>query len=157
MSDPRRPPPSLHSPSPQTLPQPWITGTPRAYLDGWWVVYDGQCAMCQRLVGVLARLDTTGRFAAVASHDSRVRAQLPWLDAEAVTRALQVVAPDGRTWQAAAAVEVIVAHLPRARWLAPLFVMPGVRGLAEQLYRIVARNRHRLGCGEHCAQNRPST
>lgn len=141
-------------PSPHNLPTPWITGEPPgipARADAWWVVFDGGCAMCQRLVGVLQRLDTSRRFVAVASHDAQVADRMPWLDADDLARALQVVAPDGRTWQAAAAVEVIVARLPRARWLAPLFVIPGVRRLAEQVYRMVARNRHRLGCGEHCA------
>jgi predicted DCC family thiol-disulfide oxidoreductase YuxK len=32
-----------------------------------------------------------------------------------------------------------------------VFSLPGVRAAGDSFYRWFARNRYRLGCGEHCA------
>ena len=36
------------------------------------------------------------------------------------------------------------------RWIGWIFKIPLVRVLADQFYRWFARNRYKLGCGEHC-------
>ena len=56
--------------------------------------------------------------------------------------------------QGAAAIEKLLDVLPRGGWIAWVFDIPFVRKLADRLYRWVARNRYRLGCGDHC-QSRP--
>jgi predicted DCC family thiol-disulfide oxidoreductase YuxK len=58
---------------------------------------------------------------------------------------------DGRTWQAAAALEELLNALPKGRLISWLFRIPFVRPLVDQFYRWFARNRYRMGCGEHCA------
>lgn len=124
---------------------------PLPEVDRWWVVYDGDCSVCGTLVERLRQLDTADRFRCVPYQDAEVRGALSFIPEAAFAEALQVVAPDGRNWEAATAVEVIVAGLPATGWAAPVFKVPGVRPLAEKGYRAFARNRHRLGCGEHCA------
>jgi predicted DCC family thiol-disulfide oxidoreductase YuxK len=58
---------------------------------------------------------------------------------------------DGRTWQAAAALEELLNVLPKGRLLSLLFKIPFARPLADRFYRWFARNRYRMGCGDHCA------
>jgi predicted DCC family thiol-disulfide oxidoreductase YuxK len=41
--------------------------------------------------------------------------------------------------------------LPRGRLISWLFRIPFVRPLADRFYKWFARNRYRMGCGEHCA------
>jgi predicted DCC family thiol-disulfide oxidoreductase YuxK len=83
-----------------------------------------------------------------------VQAGFPWIPARAYRDSVQLVGPDGRTWQGAAAVEHILDLLPRGALLTWVFSIPFARPLAERFYRWFARNRYQLGCGEHC-QYRP--
>lgn len=115
------------------------------------VVYDGHCKVCGRLVGVLRHWDRRSRrLEIVPSQMLGVAERFPWIPARAYAESLQLVGPGGQTWQGAAAVEHIVDVLPRGGWLSWVFDIPGVRVLADRFYRWFARNRYRLGCGEHC-------
>ena len=64
---------------------------------------------------------------------------------------MQLVGPGGRTWQGAAAIEHILDVLPKGKLVSWIFSIPFVRPLAERFYRWFARNRYKLGCGDHCA------
>lgn len=119
------------------------------------VVYDGDCAVCGRLAGVLQRLDTRGAFEVITSQAPGVSARFPWIPTAAYRDSLQVVEEGGRTWQGAAAIERILDLLPRGRWISWVFSLPFARPLAERFYRWFARNRYRLGCGEHCRYRPP--
>ena len=101
------------------------------------VIYDGNCRMCTRIANVIG---DWGRedLNVVPSED-------PNLDA------LQLVAPDGRMWQGAVAIEQLLTILPRGRLIGWIFYVPFIRGIADRVYRWIARNRYRLGCGEHCS------
>ena len=118
------------------------------------VVYDGACRVCQRSVNLLRRWDRNGMLAIVASQTPGVHARFPWIPARAYAESVQLIDRDGRTWQGAAAIEQLLTILPRGRLIAWVFEIPFVRVLAEKLYRWFARNRYKLGCGEHC-QYRP--
>lgn len=120
--------------------------TPPAYT----MIFDGDCAMCSRLAERLRRWDGAGRLEVVASQQPGVRARFPWIHTRDYAGALQLVAPDGTTWQGAAAVEKVLDALPRGRWISWLFGIPFARLLADRVYRWVARNRFRLGCDAHC-------
>lgn len=114
------------------------------------LVYDGQCRICQRAVAAIRSMDPGGAIEIVASQESGVRERFRAIPSAAFDEAMQLVARDGTTWSGSAAIEELLRVLPRTRWFAPMFHIPLVRALADQIYRWVARNRHRLGCGEHC-------
>jgi predicted DCC family thiol-disulfide oxidoreductase YuxK len=114
------------------------------------VVYDGACKVCKRIVAALTKLDTKQLLEIVPSQAPGVRARFPWIPDRAYAESVQLIGPGGETWQGARAVEEIISVLPRVGWTALLFRIPFVRPLAERFYRWFARNRYRLGCGEHC-------
>jgi len=114
------------------------------------LVYDGQCRFCQRAVAAVRALDVSGTIEIVASQNPGVRARFSAIPEAALNEAMHLVAADGTTVSGAAAVEELLRVLPRTRWFAPVFHVPYVRGFADRVYRWVARNRYRLGCGEHC-------
>lgn len=116
----------------------------------WTIVYDGACRVCNRLVDVLRSWDREGVLEIVPSQLTEVRARFPWIPARAYAESVQLIGQGGRTWQGAAALEQILRVLPHGGWLAWVFRIPGVRSIAERLYVWFARNRYRLGCGEHC-------
>lgn len=118
------------------------------------VVFDGNCKVCNRLVKVLHRWDRRQELEIVPSQAPGVMARFPWIPAKAYAEALQMVGPGGETWSGARAVEQILLVVPKGGLIAWLFKVPFVRVLADRFYRWFARNRYRMGCGEHC-QSRP--
>jgi predicted DCC family thiol-disulfide oxidoreductase YuxK len=90
----------------------------------------------------------------VPSQAAGVTARFPWIPPRAYSEALQLVAASGHTWQGAAAIEQLLDVLPRGKLVSWLFKIPFMRTIADKVYRWFARNRYRLGCGEHC-QSRP--
>ena len=135
-----------------------VTGQPEQPGSGlgrpYTLVYDGACRMCTRLSNVLRRWDARRQIEVTASQTAGVMARFPWIPARSYAQAIQLIGPGGETWQGAAAIEQLLTVLPRGRWIAWIFHVPFVRALADRIYRWVARNRYRLGCGEHC-QSRP--
>ena len=121
----------------------------------WVVVYDGNCKVCGRLVKMLRAWDRRGMLEIVPSQHPGVHARFPWIPARAYMESVQFVhARTGRTWQGAAAVEHIIDVMPKGKLITWVFSIPFVRPLAERFYRWFARNRYKLGCGDHC-QVRP--
>ncbi len=114
------------------------------------VVFDGYCKVCGRVIGVLRNWDRDELLEMVPSQAPGVKARFPWIPERAYTESVQLIGPNGTTWQGAAAVEQILRVLPHGRLVAWVFTIPFVRPLAERFYRWFARNRYRLGCGEHC-------
>ena len=118
------------------------------------VVYDGHCKVCGRLVAVLRTWDArASMLEIVPSQLPGLDVRFPWIPPAAYIEALQMVGPGGKTWSGSAAVEQLLAVLPRGRWIAWVFAIPFARTLADRFYRWFARNRYRLGCGEHCAMH----
>ena len=121
------------------------------------LVYDGDCRVCTRLVGAVDVLDREHRVERLSSRVTGARERFPWIPAGSFDDALQLVATDGTTWSGAAAIEELLRVLPRGRWLAWTFALPFARPVAERFYRWFARNRYRLGCGEHCRGERATS
>jgi len=123
-----------------------VSETDRPYT----VIYDGTCRICSRSMGRLRRWDRGDRLEIVPSQAPGVRERFPEIPEEAFERSWQLIGPEGRRWEGAAALEELLRLLPRGRWFSWVFRIPLVRSVAERLYRTFARNRHRFGCGEHC-------
>ena len=86
----------------------------------------------------------------VSSQTKDVRERFPHIPRAAFDAELQFVSASGETWSGARAVERVLEELPRGPWLGWMFALPFARPLAARIYRVIARNRYRLGCGEHC-------
>ncbi|HEY0811563.1 MAG TPA: DUF393 domain-containing protein [Longimicrobiales bacterium] len=114
------------------------------------VVYDGACTVCTRISRVFEKWDTGNIVSVVPSQQPGVKAFFPWIPDQAYQESLQLVGPGGKTWQGAEAIEQLLIVLPRGKLIAWVFRVPFVRVLADKFYRWFARNRYRLGCGEHC-------
>jgi len=118
-------------------------------------VYDGECRVCRRTADVLRRWSRDGNIEIVPWQAPGVTARFSWIPAQAFSEAMQLIAADGTTWQGAAAIEQLLEALPRGRLISWLFHVPFARTLADRFYRWFARNRYRLGCGEHCSVASP--
>jgi predicted DCC family thiol-disulfide oxidoreductase YuxK len=115
------------------------------------VIYDGHCKVCGRMVKMLTRWDRNHELEIIPSQAPGIRERFPWIPPRAYVESMQVVRTrDGKTWQAASALEELLKILPKGRLISWLFKIPLVRPIVDLFYRWFARNRHRFGCGEHC-------
>jgi predicted DCC family thiol-disulfide oxidoreductase YuxK len=115
------------------------------------VIYDGNCKVCGRMVKMLTKWDRNRDLEIIPSQARGIRERFPWIPPRAYVDSVQVVrTTDGRTWQAAAALEELLNILPTGRFISWLFKIPFVRPLVDRFYRWFARNRYRFGCGDHC-------
>jgi predicted DCC family thiol-disulfide oxidoreductase YuxK len=121
------------------------------------LIYDGHCRLCTREATRLARW-VGGRVGLESYRDPAVIARHPGLTPELCEQGLQLVMPDGRIVsgaEAAAATLRLRAPLAPLAWL---YYLPGVRQLANVIYRAIVRNRFRLGgatcAGEECRLHR---
>jgi len=96
-------------------------------------------------------MDRQHEIEIVPSQAPGVMARFPWISPADFSEAIQLVGPGRRTWQGAAAIEEILAVLPRGRWIRWVYKVPFVNRLADTFYRRFARNRYRFGCAEHCS------
>lgn len=115
------------------------------------LVYDGDCRFCKRSVDLVATWDRQGKVEIVPFQSAGVKERFPWIPEGAYVEAMQLVGPGDETWSGAVAAERLAAILPGGRPLGCLFGLPFARPVADRVYRLVARNRTRLGCGTHCA------
>lgn len=116
------------------------------------LVYDGDCGFCRRSVDLVASWDHGGAVEIVPFQRGGVPERFPWIPAAAYREAMQLVGPGGTTWGGAAAAEQLAKILPGGRPLGCLFALPFARPLADFGYRLIARNRYRLGCSTHCSR-----
>ena len=112
-----------------------------------YLVYDGDCAFCLRCVALLAKWDTRSQLRFVAFQQPAELIDLPFIPRAALEQAMHLVTPDDAIYAGADAVPPMLRVLPGGRLVAWVFAIPGARWLARRVYRVVARNRHRLGCG----------
>jgi predicted DCC family thiol-disulfide oxidoreductase YuxK len=115
------------------------------------VIYDGHCKVCGRMVELLAKWDRRHDLEIIPSEAPGVHARFPWIPESAYVESVQVVRnSDGKTWQAAGALEELLNVLPKGWLISRLFSIPFVRPVVDRFYKWFARNRYRLGCVEHC-------
>jgi predicted DCC family thiol-disulfide oxidoreductase YuxK len=110
------------------------------------LLFDGECRLCRRAIGLLRAWDRAGRIVFVPYQHPMVQRILPDVPRRQMERAMLLVAPDGRHHHGAQALPWILRLLPGGSPLGFLFGIPGAPALAGRIYRWVAEHRHDLGC-----------
>ena len=109
------------------------------------VVFDGTCGFCRKQVARIQRWDHADQFAFVSSHEPNLLQHYPQLAGEDLDAGMRLIEPSGAMFAGADAVHAIARRLPRFKWLAPLYRVPGMKQLARLIYGWIARRRHQLG------------
>lgn len=120
------------------------------------VVFDGHCRVCTRLSRLLETWDRPHLLHVVPSQMAGVKEAFPFIPAGDYQESLQLIGPGNQRWQRAAGVEQLLNILPKGILIGWIFRIPFARPLADRFYRWFARNRYKLGCGEHCTYRPPS-
>ena len=112
------------------------------------VLYDGACPFCRTQVARLLRWVGPDAIEALDLNDASVASRFPGLSREALLAAMHLVEPDGRVFTGFHAVVRAVRSRPVLGRVALLYYVPGIRQLAELLYRAVAKRRVRQLSGK---------
>lgn len=110
------------------------------------VLYDGDCAFCQKSVRILKSLDWLHRLKIQDARDTDnwPRTAIP-LDLKRMLEEMHVVTPDRRRVYAGfSAFRWIAWRLPATLIIAPLLYLPGIPWLGNRVYRWIARHRYQL-------------
>lgn len=117
------------------------------------ILYDGQCALCQRSVRILRPLDWLHRLNFADARDpANIPLTDPPLQPERLMEEMHAVTPAGRVYHGFRAFRCIAWRLPLLWLIAPFLYIPGVPALGQRVYLWVARNRfHLVPCHDgHC-------
>jgi predicted DCC family thiol-disulfide oxidoreductase YuxK len=106
------------------------------------VFYDADCGFCTRSAGLLRRIDRRGRLELIPLQEAGVAVP----DAPPGDRLLDKMhVRDGGRWSVGGAAWLRIAEVvPTLRPLAILARLPFVHPFVEPVYRVIARNRHRI-------------
>lgn len=108
------------------------------------LLYDGECRYCRGWADRLRRMDPDHAIVLVAAAEQDRLPGVPFIEPDALDRAIHLVLPDGRVLVGVDAAVSVLRRLPRWRWVAGLFRIPGVGLLADRAYQWVAARRHRM-------------
>jgi predicted DCC family thiol-disulfide oxidoreductase YuxK len=120
------------------------------------LLYDSDCGFCRWSVDKILAWDRRGRLRSLALQDPSADDLLGSMDLETRMASWHLVTADGRVYSGGAAAAPLFRLLPGGRPFAALFsAFPGV---TDRTYRLVARNRDRLGriVGESACKVDPS-
>lgn len=109
--------------------------------------YDGQCGFCLRSLLLLRHFDDTRRLLFLDGNEpSNVESLTQVTHSQPdLGRAMWAV-QSGRAFEGYHAFRVAVLALPRLRWLGMIMTLPLAMLVGPPIYRIIAKNRHKLGC-----------
>ena len=95
---------------------------------------------------LMRRALSSGALEILPCRSSVRRERFPHVPETLCLTAMQLVLPDGRVLAGADAMPELLRRVPRWRWVAVLFALPGMRPLARVVYAWIARNRMRVSC-----------
>jgi predicted DCC family thiol-disulfide oxidoreductase YuxK len=110
------------------------------------VIFDGDCAFCQKSVSLLRRLDWFRRLTYVNFREpDNPLLKSPLLEGAPLVEEMHLLTPDGsRVYHGFGAFRWLAWRLPALCLIAPLLYIPGVPRLGQKVYLWIARNRFRL-------------
>ena len=114
------------------------------------VLYDGRCRLCTAGADRIRRFDAEARLEVLSLHEPEVAARFPSIRREDVLAEMHFVRPDGSIAKGHEAVREVLKVIPRYRWLALFWDLPGFQFVADRVYKWVARNRYRFNRQVHC-------
>ncbi|MBY0357217.1 MAG: DUF393 domain-containing protein [Candidatus Obscuribacterales bacterium] len=109
------------------------------------IVYDGSCRFCLAQIERIKSWDQYKLFAYLPRQDPSLASRFPFLSEMNLEEGMRLVTSDNSVYVGADAVYQIARRLPRARFIAWLYLLPICKQIAQLAYALIAANRQRLG------------
>ncbi|MGY4689151.1 thiol-disulfide oxidoreductase DCC family protein [Salibacterium sp. K-3] len=114
------------------------------------VFYDQSCGICRESKRIIEKGDRTGKIIWRDIQEPGILEDYPFLKGRNVQEAMHMLENGTYLYTGFAAVKRLIQLLPAGKWVSPLLQLPGVDCAGRRVYRLVARNRHRLS-GKSCS------
>lgn len=105
------------------------------------LIYDGNCPLCRNAVNWCLKEAKPGTLEALACQSDERARLFPQISLEACMESVQLVWSDGSVFAGADSIPHLLRLMPRWKWTAPAFHLPGVKWAAPHVYHFVARHR----------------
>jgi len=110
------------------------------------LIYDGDCSFCKGWVEWARKRDAEQKLEFITCQSDERKQRFPQIQEADCLKGMYVVLPDGRFFWGADALSYFLGAVSGWRWSAGLFRIPGALFIARPIYRLIARNRHKMGC-----------
>ncbi len=112
------------------------------------VIYDGQCSLCSRIVRIMKFFDVFRQLRFYNLHDHKaIRVKFSMIDYADLPNFMYAIDEKRKFFRGFYAFRRILPVSPFFWLLIPLFYFPGASLIGTAVYRWVAKNRKRFGCG----------
>lgn len=109
------------------------------------LLYDGHCVLCMRSVETLHKLKTNAVLETIPLQHADLNALLPDTAYEKLQAQIHVIdSESGHVYKGADAIVFVVSTVSSLRWLSALYRFPGLKPVADFLYRWIAKHRYKL-------------
>jgi predicted DCC family thiol-disulfide oxidoreductase YuxK len=117
------------------------------------LLYDAECILCLASVEKLRHMKSRAELVMVPLQSAPEDVLPKGVTKEELLAELHLIDEDGRLYRGAASVVRIMRTVPSLAWLASMYRVPGLKGLADTLYKWIAKHRYRLfgKAGDTCA------
>ena len=113
---------------------------PRQHLEQHWLIWDGECGFCRKIVVWFQQQDTERRFHVTTYQGCPSPPMTPKLREESA-RAMQVITNTGEQISGGKSVLFVLETVGRYPWLMKAASKPPLVWLIDTGYKVVARNR----------------
>ena len=110
----------------------------------YYLIYDDTCDICSTAAHRVSKLDKKGEVELVPITEVARLTGIDLPTEDELKEEIHLITPTGRIITGADAVGYLARVLPQTRIWGRLISLPGIKPLARFVYRVIARNRHRL-------------
>ena len=112
------------------------------------IIYDGDCGFCQSTVDFIRKLDWLNKFDFVPFQQEGILKQHTYLTQEMCEQEIYLYKKDSNKYHGGYdAFKIMTLYIPLTFTFSWFFFLPGVVHLGRIVYRIVAKNRHKIKIG----------
>ena len=118
--------------------------------SSYFVIYDGDCGFCQRVVELIKKFDWLQKFKFIPFQDEKTFKIFEELTSEMCQKEIflcHVNKNSRKYFPGYDAFKIMTLFVPVTMLFSWFFFLPGIVQFGRMIYKIVARNRHRIKIG----------
>ena len=108
------------------------------------IIYDGQCNFCINAIRRIRKKAKEGQFNYIPNQDPNLYTAYPQLVKFLSHEGMRFINKKGKVFCGADSVYQIYRRLRWSRYIAWIYVVPGIHRICKIVYFIIAKNRYRL-------------
>ena len=117
------------------------------------VIYDGDCGFCQSTVNTLKKLDWLKSFIFIPFQNETVLTKYPFITKEMCEKEIYLVSENKKYYGGYDAFKIMSVYLPLTFLISWFFFLPGVVQIGRLVYKLIAKNRHKIKIGNKVCKN----